>query len=242
MKKINLLIMGIMCILFTKNVYAKDIYYSNDSNVSFTLEEYNFISNFYYDGFQDYINDELYNIIFEDNNILNENIVKNYYSIDSNNRSSYYQTNSKRLSVSKVCGTTCLISTSVEWLKSPVVRSYDVIGAYFDGISLYSTPQTIVMNSVDSRTISTYKADSSGHGFGVSAKLISTGSDMYLTQTYRVSGSGTLYASYQHATSSISLANSKRYTISLLGYGSVFLFDTPIQGYYDGMNGVSISI
>ncbi len=61
-------------------------------------------------------------------------------------------------------------------------------------------------------------------------------------QYYTVSKAGSVYASYQHAISNISLTNSKKYTISRQGYGGVLLFDSSVNSYYDGMSGVNISL
>ena len=151
-----------------------------------------------------------------------------------------HETTSKVLTIKSACVTNCLITVTAEWKTSPKVRSYDVIGAYLDGISLKVAPQTYVENSSACSTSS--EIVESSNGFGVSIKLISNGSNMVVTQYYTVSKGGSVYASYQHATSNITLANSKKYTISRSGYGGVFLFNSSVSSYYDGMGGVSISV
>ena len=100
----------------------------------------------------------------------------------------------------------------------------------------------MVVNSTGNNTSASYKPSSLGNGFGVSIKLLSSGNNMRITQTFRISGTGKLYASYQHATSNISLADSQKFNISNSGYGGVFLFDNLIRKYYDGMGGVDISV
>lgn len=65
---------------------------------------------------------------------------------------------------------------------------------------------------------------------------------MILNQDYDVSKGGTVYASYQHATSNTTLATSQNYTFSLTGYGRVFLFYNSARNIYDAMNGVDISV
>lgn len=52
----------------------------------------------------------------------------------------------------------------------------------------------------------------------------------------------TVYASYQHAASNVTLAQSKAYNISHNGYGEVINFATAVENYYDGMQGVSIAL
>ena len=71
-------------------------------------------------------------------------------------------------------------------------------------------------------------------GFGVSVQLPS-GTGISIEQKYVVSKGGSVYASYQHAQSSISLTNSKLYTISSSGYGGVFNFYGNASGIYDQM-------
>lgn len=66
------------------------------------------------------------------------------------------------------------------------------------------------------------------------------GSSLSITQRFEVSIGGTVYASYQHANKTSTLAKSKDYNISQYGYGGVFLFSTSSSSYYDGMGGVYI--
>lgn len=44
-----------------------------------------------------------------------------------------------------------------------------------------------------------------------------------------VSGSGTIYGSYQHASTTATLEESKKYTISHLGYGKVIKFNDNVK-------------
>lgn len=240
-KKYLVLMLLLFCVEKV-NAATDDIWYTNDNGISFSKLEYDFISEFYYDGFQDYIDYELYNVIFIDNDVVYSDIDivgnSNYIMPFSN----FYQTVSKKLYISSSCTSSCLISISVEWLKSPIVRSYDVIGAYLKGVSLSTIPRTKVINSTDSKTISTYNLDGAGRGFGASIMLLPNGNDMKIIQTFRVTGSGKIYGSYQHATSNVTLAQSQNYSISTFGYGGVFLFSNSVRNYYDGMSGVNIDI
>ena len=52
----------------------------------------------------------------------------------------------------------------------------------------------------------------------------------------------TVYGSYQHAMTAVTLAKSKSYTISHNGYGKVINFATAVQNDYDNMQGVSIEL
>ncbi len=53
---------------------------------------------------------------------------------------------------------------------------------------------------------------------------------------------GSVYASYQHSASNISLQTSSYYTMGAGGYGNVFLFYGGAGSYFDGMGGVSITL
>jgi len=121
----------------------------------------------------------------------------------------------------------------------PKVRSYDVLGARFDGTSLNNDPVTSVYldNVKKNITMSTVKKS---NGFGVSFKLPTGGSSLKITQSFDVSLGGMVYASYQHANKTSTLAKSKDYSIAYNGYGGVFLFSTSSSSYYDAMGGVYI--
>ena len=101
-------------------------------------------------------------------------------------------------------------------------------------------PITTVDNSVGSDT--SLDIQKQKDGFGVSIKLLENGNDMKISQYFRTTSGGTIFGSYQHAKKNITLANSKKYSISHSGYGNVFLFDETIKDYYDGMAGVDISV
>lgn len=50
------------------------------------------------------------------------------------------------------------------------------------------------------------------------------------------------YGSYQHAQKTVTLAKSKKYSISTSGYGRIILFDDAVKQNYDNMPGVSIAL
>lgn len=49
----------------------------------------------------------------------------------------------------------------------------------------------------------------------------------------------TVYGTYQHATSDLTLSQSQNYTFSSSGLGSVLKFANSVSSKYDGMKGVS---
>lgn len=236
----KMLLFSIVFIFSISNVSASEYYYVNDKGVRLTEKEYDFISKMYYEGYQKYLTKEEYKVVFAEE--INDDITSNTYIEYGNElHGTSHSSASKSLTISESCSDSCLIIVKASWLKSPTIRSYDLIGAYLDGVSLLNAPITSVVNSTNST--STVDYDSFANGFGVSAKLISTGNDMQIMQTYRTTRGGHVYASYQHAKKEITLANSKQYTINYAGYGHVFLFNNMfIREYYDGMGGVDIAV
>ncbi len=222
------------CFLIT-NVKAEANFFVNDNGVHFTKCEYEYISKLVWDGFQDVMTMNDFSSIFNYVSCENE-IERNNSSISTFGLT--HTTQNKSLNISKSCtSSNCVITTTLDWINSPNVRSYDVIGAYLDGTNLVNSNVITYVNNTASTEIK-----SSNNGFGVSIKLPSSGSEVKLVQIFTVQKSGTIYASYQHAVRNISLANSKKYTISRQGYGGVLLFDETYRSYYDGMGGVNISL
>mgnify|MGYP002569071402 CR=1 FL=1 len=242
MKKILLVllvsIIGFNCL----SVSAKEneYYYTNEQGVNLTQEEYEFLTKMYWDDYpkimtqQDYEN-------FKDLNILGQDITVKVIdeSDKSNTRSSFHETGSKRLKIATTCSSNCYHSVTLTWKTNPTIRSYDVIGAYFNGVSLTNNPTTQVIAN-NSTTFAT-NLKRATNGIGTSFKLPS-GSNIIINQTFSTTKGGTVYASYQHATSNTTLSTSQNYTFSTLGYGRVFLFSGSARNIYDAMNGVDITI
>ena len=241
MKKRFLIFTLLLFFVTVINVSAEETYYENNNKVKFSVEEYNFITLMFYDGYQDIMTIDDYNYIFADDTINSKINIKRYEPyLGIQTYATIHTTASKELTIASACSTNCLITINAVWTKSPNVRSYDVIGAYLKDTDLETAPNTVASNATGANNSSEIVYDL--NGFGVSVKLPSSGNDMKVSQYFRVEKGGTVYGSYQHAKKSISLANSKKYTISRSGYGGVFLFDSAYTSYYDGMGGVSISI
>lgn len=241
MKKTIILLFSIT-IIITSITYtnAKSIYFTNDNKVNLTKEEYEFINEIFYNGYQNIMTLDDYNDIFSEDILNSEIEIK---TIDNNSfqpLSDVHTTKSKTIKIAKACATNCLISVTVNWSKSPVIRSYDVIGARMENTSIIEYPKVTITNT--SGTTRSEDIDRYNNGFGMSIKLLSSGDDMIINQRYYVSKGGRVYASYQHATKSITLNNSKKYTISSNGYGGVFLFDSSVKDIYDKMQGVYIDV
>lgn len=233
-------------IMFMTNVNAKENFYTNQYGVVFSKEEYNFLSDFYFNGYQNYMKTEDYNEFIKSNimnrtiktSIQDENKNEGGYSVLSSE--SFHETSSKSIKISSACSTVCNISIVAEWKKSPTIRSYDVIGAYLKNIKMNISPSTTLYYDNGTTTSSNIKETT--NGFGTSIKLPSSGGNIKIVQTFIVEPSGTIYASYQHAKKTSTLAKSQKYSISRNGYGGVFLFESSVESYYDGMGGVSLEI
>lgn len=241
MKKILLIIMLIL--LYGTKVNAKEIFYTNDYNVSFSKEEYEFISNFIFDGYQKTMNQLEFDEMFSD---INANYEINSVQYESKpplmtTSNSVHETASKILTLKSSCNeVNCRISIINNWKKAPVIRSYDVIGARIENIPL----PTSIITKLQSGTKETdiYEKQNFKNGFGVSVKLPSENNNIIITQTFSVEKGGRVYASYQHAKSNVTLSESKKYTISSSGYGGVFQFDSFVRDKYDKMQGVYIDV
>lgn len=236
MKKIFLFI--ILMFVGVISVNAESIYYTNKYNVSFTEEQYNFFTNMYYEGYQEYVTLDDFNY-FDGYAINTGEVYSSYATLDVMSLAESVTGTKKSLKISKVTGASGVYITLVaDWFQNPTTKSNDVMGARLVSVSLLDTPITKMINSSGSNTFT--NIDKFSNGFGQTFLL--AGSDIKITQTYKVSSGGTVYASYQHATKSISAANSRKYTLSSNGYGNVFKFNTSVSSYYDNSTGVSVSV
>ena len=241
MRKRNLFFLILLSIFIVPTwVFAEDdIYYTNNYGVSLTKKEYNFISEMYWDGFQKFVTKELYADLKSDD-IFSQPIEKKKFEYKPNlTRGTKVEDSARELVIAKSCFDNCLISVIYTWKGEPTVKSYDVMGAYFENTKLENEPFTVVASSVEQKFADDYKMAS--NGFGSSFKMVK-GNDAQISQSFRVSPGGHVYASYQHAMDDVSYEDSIDYTFSKYGYGSVFKFSAKSAEYYDAMNGVDIEV
>lgn len=240
MKKIIIMIILIVMILLPYDkIYAFETkQYVNKNGITLTDKEYKFVNEFYGKAFFYNMNQDDYDwiSILDVNN--KEVFINTFYDIDT--RGPFYSTGSKKISISKTCDTSkCTVLTNLTWLTNPIVRSYDVIGARFSGTSLFNNYFLTKVSS--SSGVYYYSYDKVlSNGFGTSVLLPSSGTNIVVDQQFFTNPGGTIYASYQHATTNIPLSTSYYYNISGVGYGGVFDFYGPATGIYDGMGGVNI--
>lgn len=138
------------------------------------------------------------------------------------------------------------------WLLTPKVKSYDVNAMRVDDATIVAGTQKGTQSYGTNGNYSTISYAYNGtnmvnqsDGFGISMNLVDAATGFQLEiEAIVVSTSkwATVYASYQHAASNVTLAQSKSYNISHNGYGEVINFATAVENYYDGMQGVSIAL
>lgn len=146
-----------------------------------------------------------------------------------------------------------LLLLSNVWLKSPYIKSYDVIAMRTDDASIMEGTQRGTQDYVyKNGSYDTVYYSNNGtnmvkasNGFGISMNLVDAANTYQCTIEATVQAKtewATVYGSYQHAATDVTLAQSKSYVISHNGYGKVINFATAVQNDYDGMQGVSIKL
>ena len=241
MKKIMTLLLGVMIMGFTFNVYASEVYYTTSNGIDLTEHEYQYITTFYGDEFLDIMTEEDYQYLL-DIDFFNRTIEVAYSGVDNSNLplSDSHSTPNKGLKIGAACSTNCYINLKATWYNSPSVRSWDVIGAYLVGPGLMQHNNTYVYSTSGTNFYSNIK--NTLYALGNSVLLPSSGTNVIVNMNFTTTTGGTIYGSYQHATTPITLAGSKLYNFSLGGYGRVFSFYGAASGVYDGMAGVDISV
>jgi len=162
----------------------------------------------------------------------------------------YRESTAKRLVMTVTGGTTWNFATlTATWKYVPTARTFDVIG--FRGFGLefrdgsQSGEQIYIVDGVYNMIDYSWNGTNIKRfddGFGISMNIVNddieflqleTECDVKMLQSYP-----TLYGSYQHAVSSLSLADSQNYTLGGSGLGAVFVYPYSISQKYDGMSGL----
>lgn len=233
--------------VFFINVHADEVYYTNSHGVSLTEEQYNFLGELHFDGYQDYITEATHNKylsmgLYDEK--VNKQVVEDFDDSGITPNGQIHETTAKKLQLAYACDDgECTMVTTLQWKGTPKIISYDVIGAYLYGnLTRTSTPMTLLYWS--GQTIEFTDRVYSGNGFGCTALLQNSSVNMTIGQDIdlRVDGSGTYYSSYQHATKKITLETSKKYTTGYGGDGGVFFFYGSAVGVYDQMAGVNVHL
>lgn len=166
-------------------------------------------------------------------------------------RSNYVESNYKWLYLgANNSNGAAFFSLTAHWKIMPATRSFDVIAARFVDLDVINGTQegkqfyTISGNtSWINYSFNGTNINNQSNGYGISMNLLNdtglTALELELTGCLEVLDyPAIIYASYQHATSDVTLAESKNYTISYLGMGGVIQFNNnSIAAKYDGMAG-----
>ena len=248
MKRIIVFLLVALCIFgITKNAYAEEAYYTNQNGIELTREEYDFLTTFYNSVYPSIMTREMYDRFVESDLMNSEVNIVTYTEpqlallnpgVQPNSQT--HSTSYKTVQIGSGCTTDrCYMSVQNTWHVSPSVRSWDNIGAYFDGVSLISHDCTYVYSTSG---VDWFNNLNTTNGIGNSVKLPDTGENIIIDIEFTVTKGGTVYGSYQHAMQNTTLVNSQNYTLSLGGEGHVFLYYGNAIGIYDGMNGVDIQV
>lgn len=247
-KVLGLVLLMVLMIGITKNVYANErVYYTTPNGIELTQKEYNFLNGFFGKGYVDIMTQDQYNEYLEDD-IFNKEVTTVSYTepglalLNPNGtRSDTHTTQAKTVQIGKVCPPNyCIMTLRNTWHGDPATRSWDNIGAYLSGVTYLSHIATIV--STDNYSYSFSNLKTASNGVGNSVDLPDTGSNLIITMTFKVSKGGTVFGSYQHAMNDTTLAVSQNYNFDIGGYGGVFDYYGTAIGVYDGMNGVDITV
>jgi len=216
----------------------KIIFLLNKNGVSLTEEEYLFFSKMYWEGYQEFLTQEEYHQV-KDMNLFGHEIAKETYINYPITRGSSVTSNLRILSIAKACNSSCFISLVTNWNGSPFVKSYDVMGARLNGVSLLSVNSLMVYG--DNYYQSYNNPRKFNNGFGYSFQLPNT-SNIKVSTSFTTTLNGVVYGSYQHAMSNTNSAISNQYSIWVGGYGNVFQFIGIARNVYDNAPGVDIAV
>lgn len=243
MKKTLLTI--ILMIACSISVSAKTI--TNYYGVEMEEEQYSKLIQIYNSDYVYFLTSEEYNDIknHDLSKIEIKTITGNEYEQIIKPFSNIQTTEYKEL---KIVNNSNVITLLLNWKKNPVIRSYDAMGIrYAFGVTLSSTPsfkQYYTLNGArKSSSTASYNSGISGFGYSF---LLSEGNanatSLSSSITFKINGNGTIYGTYQHATSNISSSDSSNFIISSNGLGNVLLYPSNITNKFDDMKGVNITI
>lgn len=223
------------------NVEAKEIIYVNKKGLELKAQEYQNILTIHGEEYFDNmtLNDFLhYQEYYSASNLKIKKIElpTNFVMPNSN----FLDTNYKTLSIYNVTNHSSIpfIVINLEWKKIPNIKSYDVIGVRLWHTHFSSPVTTYAL--IDGIRVSPTKIKQKSNGIGVSIKLPSNSSSIFIQQSFTVNTGGTIYASYQHSKKNISLGDSQNFIISTGGLGKVFQFHN--NTLFDQMDGIVLKV
>lgn len=180
-----------------------------------------------------------------------ENSVSNY---STSIGTTFYESSYKRIQIIDNYITNNLHNVMVytQWLVTPATKSFDVTAMRVEDATVVEGTQdgTQTYWSDGSYKHITYSPNGTNirkqsNGFGISMNLVNDASyfETDISADIRATGEdATVYGTYQHAVTNVTLEQSHSYNISHNGFGSVLNFATGVRGYYDGMQGVYVTL
>lgn len=166
----------------------------------------------------------------------------------------FYQTTYKQISFidAALSNNVHQLTVYTQWLITPVTQSYDVTAMRVEDAYIVEGTQTGLQVYKKNGVVGSVNYSPNGtnirkedDGFGISMNLVNNATSYETDISANVvatSQYAKAYGTYQHAVTDVTLDASQSYTISHNGFGDVLNFATGVQNWYDGMNGVSISL
>ncbi len=180
-----------------------------------------------------------------------ENSVSNY---STSIGTTYYESNYKRIQIidDYVSNNLHYIMVYTQWLVTPATKSFDVTAMRFEDATIVEGTQEGTQTYWASGEYNFINYSPNGtnirkqsNGFGISMNLVNDASYFETDISADIIATGddaTVYGTYQHAVTNVTLEQSHSYNISHNGFGSVLNFATGVQNYYDGMQGVYVTL
>ena len=246
-KSLLLLIVSLVSITSISSVNALETNdtITNQSGVVIPVDKYNALKSIYSDNFVNYITQEEYNII-KDNDLskveIKEVVDKTSDNKTIGSRAQEHTTPAKSL---RIINNNGFVTMTLTWLQVPKIKKYDVM-AFRKNTSVNMADFYFFKQYYQSGSNLILSTDKEGLNFdnGVGATFkVQNGTDHEMELSMQFSGTGRVYGSYQHASNSkATLADAMNYTLSGSGYGGVILFDSSIESKFDGMGGVYLTL
>lgn len=180
-----------------------------------------------------------------------ENSASNY---STSIGTTYYESNYKRIQIidDYVSNNLHYIMVYTQWLVTPATKSFDVTAMRFEDATIVEGTQEGTQTYWASGEYNFINYSPNGtnirkqsNGFGISMNLVNDASyfETDISADIKASNSNaTVYGTYQHAVTNVTLEQSHSYNISHNGFGSVLNFATGVQNYYDRMQGVYVEL
>lgn len=141
------------------------------------------------------------------------------------------------------------VELTCEWIKTPKVKSYDIIAIRVNQNVKFSADENCYGKQYADNEVITYKGGSSNikssnTGLGISMNLVDNASKHKLELYANVAANNQsmiIFGTYQHAISDVTLSKSQKYNFSSKGMGGVIDFTTTeVYEKYDQTPGLAV--